>query len=306
MICIMTKIPYNDLVLSMTMFFLNSDIDNKYFELRKNKLATLRAQLKGIDTRTGLVRYIKGNENALENLLVLLGISTELFKRVISLFRIERGMFFSSEWDVKCVRKYILNDELMMAKVCDLFLKGPDDPMIGNLISKYRLSNFVINEKVIKRIQNDDFMDFLISKDFDTAYNADVSQSIINIIDDKLNSICKQRHYILKQNCNVDAEGNGTQQIQVNYAIHKDALELPIYYIKYSFNVTTSRGQTDFKRSVQNLRAYIKRTNPNAKQIAIIDGAGWVARQSDFHDVWDYCDSCLNLKHINEVIDIIK
>ncbi len=306
MIRIMTKIPYNDLVLSMTMFFLNSDIDDKYFDLREKKLETIRAQFKSIDTRIGLERYIRDNENSLENLLVLLGISTELFKRVISLLRIERGMFFSTEWDVKGVRKFILSDKLMMSKVCDLFLKGPDDPIMGNLISKYRLSNFVINEKVIKRIQNDDFMDFLISKDFDTSYNSDVSQSIISKIDDKLKNICKQKHYTIKQNCNVDAEGNGTQQIQVNYAISKNSTELPIFYIKYSFNVTTSRGQTDFKRSVQNLRAYIKRMNPDAKQIVIIDGAGWVARQSDFHDIWDYCDFCINLKHINEISDIIR
>ena len=104
----------------------------------------------------------------------------------------------------------------------------------------------------------------------------------------------------------IDSAGNGTQQIQVNYAIFRKSIELPLYYIKYSFNLTTAKGQTDFKRSVQNLRAFIKEKNPDAKQIVIVDGAGWVGRQSDLRGVWDYCDFCLNLKKIEDINNIIE
>ena len=302
----MAKVAYNSFVRTMTMFFLNEDIDNKFFKLRKEKLLSLRSQLKDINTREGLIKYIRENEDSLDNLLVLLGVSTELFKRIISLFRIERGMVFKTEWDAGGVRRYILSDEAMFTKICDLFLKGPDDPVLNKLISRYRLSNFVINEAVMNRIQNDDFLDFLISKDFDTAYNSEVSQAIVKQIDDKLRSICIDIGFELRQNCIVDAAGNGTQQRQVNYSLFKKGIKLPLYYIKYSFNVTTSRGQTDFKRSIQNLRAYIKEKNPDAKQIVIVDGAGWVGRQSDLQGAWDYSDYFLNLKTIDELNNIIK
>ena len=39
---------------------------------------------------------------------------------------------------------------------------------------------------------------------------------------------------------------------------------------------------------------------------AVLDGAGWVGRQSDLRDAWDYCDYCLNLQHIDDLKEIIK
>lgn len=302
----MAKIPYNSLISTMTMFFINEEIDKKYFLLRKEKLNELRDQFKEIDTREGLVRYIRDNESSLNNLLVLLGVSTELFKRVVTLFRIERGMIFATEWDLRGVRRFAMTDDALMNKLCDLFLKGQNDPELVALIPKYKLSNFVISEAVMRRIQNDEFLDFLISKDFDTSYNSEVSQSITGQIDNILKCICDKKGLELKQIGSIDSAGNGTQQIQVNYAIGKNNVELPLYYIKYSFNLTTAKGQTDFKRSVQDLRAYIKSKNPNARQIVIVDGAGWVGRQSDLRGVWDYSDFCLNLKQIDELNNIIE
>ena len=76
-------------------------------------------------------------------------------------------------------------------------------------------------------------------------------------------------------------------------------------YVKYSFNITTSRGQSDFKRSVKDLRDYIRSTYQNTKQIVIVDGAGWIGRQSDLKDIWDSTDYCLNLNSLNHLNDII-
>ncbi len=302
----MEKASYNDFVRSMTMFFINESIDEKYFEQRRIKLELLKSQLSCIGTREGLIRYITNYDDSLENLLVLLGVSTELFKRVVSLFRIERGMIFQTEWSIDATRRYMLSDELMMKRICDLFLKGVEDSSLSSKISRYRLSSFTINDKVLRRIKNMDFLDFLISKDFDTAYNSEVSQINIKMIDAKLKEICKGNHLELRTNCSVNSVGNSTQNNQVNYVIYKQFHPQPSYYIKYSFNVTTSRGQTDFKRSVQNLRTYIKNYNPGAKQIVIIDGAGWVGRQSDLHDTWDYCDYCFNLNTIDNLHYVIE
>lgn len=157
------------------MFFINDDVDRKYLEKRAEKLSALRQQMQNINTLEGLKAYIRNNEDSLSNLLVILGISTELFKRVISMFRIQRQMDFKTEWDVKHTRAFMLSDEKMMDKVCTLFVEGPCNSELSTNIPSYRLRNFVISDTVMKRLQNDDFLDFLISKDFDTQYNSDVS-----------------------------------------------------------------------------------------------------------------------------------
>lgn len=301
----MKKLPFDEFLKSMTMFFVNEGIDEKYVTLRKEKINLLRAQMSQINNRAGLEDYIRTYEGSLSNLLVILGVSTEMFKRVISMFRLQAGMEFSTEWDVRQTRRYILTNEPMMERVCNLFLNGSSDAELGAQIPGFKLQSFVIDDKVMKRLYNDDFIAFLINKDFDTQYNSDLSNLNISYVEASLKAICEEYGYKLVRAPKVDPVGNGTREIQVNYAIENPAKPMPAFYLKYSFNITTSRGQTDFKRSVKDLRDFIRNKNPEAKQIIVLDGAGWVGRQSDLKDAWDYCDFCLNMRHLNMLKQII-
>ena len=302
----MKKIAFNDFLKSMTMFFVNEEIDKKYIKLRREKIKLLRAQMSQIDNYFGLQTYIRTYEDSLSNLLVILGVSNEMFKRVVSMFRIQAGMVFQSEWDARQTRNYMLTNEHLMDRVCNLFIKGNCDVELKAQLPGFKLENFVINETVMSRLNNDDFIAFLINKDFDTQYNSELSNMNIAKVDCTLNDICKTLGYKLIRAPKVDPVGNGTRDIQVNYAIENPVKKQPIFYLKYSFNITTSRGQTDFKRSVKDLRDFIRNKNPEAKQIVVLDGAGWVGRQSDLRDAWDYCDFCLNLQHIDNLKKIIK
>lgn len=302
----MKKIPFNDFLKTMTMFFVNEDIDKKYVKLRKEKINLLRAQMSQINSYVGLQTYIRSYDDSLSNLLVILGVSNEMFKRVISMFRIQAGMVFQTEWDARQTRNYLLTNESMMERVCDLFIKGGCDAELKSNLPGFKLENFVINDNVMERLNNDDFIAFLINKDFDTQYNSDLSNINIARVDNTLAGICKTLGLKLIRAPKVDPVGNGTRDIQVNYAIENPIKKLPMFYLKYSFNITTSRGQTDFKRSVKDLRDFLRNQNPEAKQIIVIDGAGWVGRQSDLRDAWDYCDYCLNLQHIDDLNNIIK
>lgn len=87
----MKKIPYNSFLQSMTLFFVNDNIDEKYANLRKEKINQLKAEMSLINSRAGLQNYIRTYEDSLSNLLVILGVSNEMFKRVISMFRIQLG-----------------------------------------------------------------------------------------------------------------------------------------------------------------------------------------------------------------------
>lgn len=302
----MKKIPFNDFLKSMTLFFVNEDIDKKFFRLRKEKLQLLRAQMCHINSFNGLKEYITNHDDSLSNLLILLGISNEMFKRVISLFRIQSGMIFQTEWDARQTRNYMLTNEVMMERVCNLFLAGCNNEELKALIPGFKLGNFVIDDNVMNRLNNDDFMLYLISKEFDTQYNSDLSSINVAQIDSTLNQICRIYGLKLIRAPKVDPVGNGTRDIQVNYAIENPEKKLPVFYLKYSFNITTSRGQTDFQRSVKDLRDYIRNQNPEARQIIVIDGAGWLGRQKDLRDAWDYSDFCLNLQHIDDLNEIIK
>ena len=303
----MRKIEYKDLLKSMTMFFVNEDIDKRFVALKQEKMAQLREQMQNINSVEGLANYIKSAEDSLDNILVLLGVSMEFFKRVISMFRIQRGYSFATEWNTSQIRRFCISDQAFMCQVCNLFIRGGDDKELAKAIPGFKLANFKISDSVMDRLKDDDFLGFLINKNFDTMYNSEISNCNIARVDSILTEICERQNRRLIRNPNVDPTGKGSLDLQVNYCITEQYSETPLFFLKYSFNVTTSRGQSDFKRSVQALRDYIKNqlSEYETKQITIIDGAGWLGRQSDLHEVWDFSDFCLNLQNINELLNII-
>lgn len=286
------------------MFFLDEDVDKRFIHLRNN-FSYLADDMHEINHRKGLESYIHNHDNSIENLLIVLGISGEYFKRITSLFRLQRGMEFRTEWSLSAFRKFILTDKDMMEKTLSLFLEADSNPELSAHIPKYRLSMFRITPSVMGRLSNPDVLRLLFAKDLDTPFNNAMTSSKTKALEDVLQNICQCRGYKLEKPFNVDVNGNNTRTIPVNYAIIKQGEKLPAFYINFSLNLTTSNGQTIFKNKVKNLRDYIINYNPNANQITIVDGAGWVGRQNDLQDIWDYSNFILNLANLAELHNII-
>ena len=61
----MKKIPYQDFLKSMTLFFVNDQIDKKYARQRKEKISLLKSQMSHINTNEGLQKYIREYEDSL-------------------------------------------------------------------------------------------------------------------------------------------------------------------------------------------------------------------------------------------------
>ena len=80
----MQKITFNDFVKSMTMFFTNKEIDEKYLELKDKRIEEIKERFSHIGTKEGLEQFIRTYPDSLNNLLTILGVSSENFKRVIS------------------------------------------------------------------------------------------------------------------------------------------------------------------------------------------------------------------------------
>lgn len=300
----MGKIPYTELIKSMSMFFIDENIDKEYV-LKREKFSSLAEKMKHIDSRTGLECYIRTNSDSINNLLVLLGVSGEYFKRITSFFRRERGFEFRTEWSISAFRNFILEDSEMMNKTLDLFIEADNNPDLVKYIPRFRLSSFKISSDIMRRLENSDFMRLLFSKDLDTSFNSDTTNSMVKKLNDLLYSICTLKGYNLSRAVNIDVNGNNTRIIPVNFSIAKSGQVLPSYYIIYSFYLTTSKGQTSMKNNVKNIRDYIVNHNSTAKQIIVLDGAGWIGRQADLQDIWDYSNYCINLSHLNDLNEII-
>ena len=195
----MIKTPYNTFIKSMKMFFVYPDIDHEYTQLVQARVNALREGMTDINTWLGLKTFIKEKTNSLDNLLIILGISTEVFKRVLSLLRIKRGFQFNTEWSISAARNFMLQNESFMDDVISLFLKGEADCFLKENIPAYRLSSFLITPQVIERINNDDFLEYLVKKDLETTYNSAVSQRNITVVEQALQDVADNLGYVLKR-----------------------------------------------------------------------------------------------------------
>ena len=192
------------------MFVVSEPLEVSYSNRVNEQTKELNANLSHINSFSGLKKYISEYPNSLENILCLMDISLEKFKRIVSLLRIVKGYSVSSEWDLRKTRNYMLEKSDFMDEVCELLIEGSETQKYQDTIPKFYLDNFKINLNVLSRLTNEDDLKRLIKSKMETSY------------------------------------------------------------------------------------------------IVIIDGAGWIGRQSDLQNIYKSCNYFLNLKNLNTLETIVK
>ena len=303
----MNKLSYKDFCNSMTMFFVYDDICSNMISQIENHCETLRSfNLEEISTREGLETFIRKYPDSLKNLLLLLDISEEYFKRVISMIRVEEGFTFDTEWSLKKTRECMMARSSIMNKVCHLFLDAYDDEEWRKKIPIYNLRSFKISKDVIQRVSNEDYLFRLTKKEFDTTFNAQVSQANLKRVEETILENLDSTKYFLEKRYSYKITNQ--KSIEIHFAIKNFIDSLPVCMIKVSFNITTGAGQDKLKEELGQLAENIRDKNLRdmTKLITVIDGAGWLARQSALRLIYAYSDYCINLNHLNDLKEIIK
>lgn len=93
----MSKISQREALRTTSMFLCDSDIEAYYENLLNSQVIELKHTLQGIGTIEGLKKYVRSEKKSIDNILILLGISIEKFKRVVSWIRLSKGYTFDSE-----------------------------------------------------------------------------------------------------------------------------------------------------------------------------------------------------------------
>lgn len=126
--------------------------------------------MKGIFTEGGLEKYIKDDSDSLDNLISIMNISSEKFKRVITTLRLEKGHEITGEWDLSKIRAMMIERPAFMSEVCHLLREGANDPKYQSMIPKFYLENFVIDSSTMARLSNPDDLRRLIKKGIEGKY----------------------------------------------------------------------------------------------------------------------------------------
>lgn len=283
---------------STTMFLLDSKIEEKYEGLIKQSISNMKSQISGLDSKEGFENFIRSNKDSIDQIVTLLGISKEKFKRVVSWIRISQGYVFDSEWSPSTLRTKMISDSDSMDLYYELFTQGYKSEKFTSIVPQFIISDFKLDKDVQDRLNNEDYIKNLVKSKFSIAYNGEYCDLYYKTIREKFKEIADANDDIT---FSIEEKVLGTHDTTAMAFIGNDK----IIYLNTHFYLTTSSNQTSYAEDISKMRSQL-RNYPNAIMINFLDGAGWIGRASDFKKIYHDCDYYLNLKTIHMLNDIIN
>lgn len=298
-----TKVPYDEFVKTTNMFFVDPNYENSIEKDIQYATKTLCSRMKGIFTEEGLETYIREDEEAIDNLISIMNISSEKFKRVITTLRLEKGHSITGEWDLSKIRKMMIERPAFMEEVCYLLRNGANDPKYQKLIPHFYLENFVIDSSTMARLANPDDLRRLIKKGSEGKYNIGIGSAYFSAVQKKIDSLCFAEGLTYTINKVVPVIGRVADFVIPNE-------QHPLIIIDLSYNITTSSTQTRYKDAAEKASTAIREYNASHdKPIAlvnILDGAGWVGRQSDLRAIHLCSHYMFHLDTLDQLLPVLK
>ena len=291
----MKKISRIEAIKTTTMFLLDDSIEHEFDELVKKKVSDYQQSMLGIGTEEGLRSFIVNHADSIEMLETVLGISGERMKRVVTMLRVNKGYTFDSEWTESKLQKELKANADLLTEYCELFIKGRELDKYKRLIPKFILDDFCIDANILNRVTNQDILAKMFKKKNDTAYTSRYSACYLAKMKEQITNIVAPVGLTF-ENGNIEGVGNDLQYVT-------DGEKYIIITCGYS--LTTGQGQSEYYRKIEPIYKNI-RNKDNIMLINCLDGAGWIARSSDFKGIYNDCDLYANLQTINIIGDIAK
>ena len=293
-----------EFIKSTTMFYIDTILEKEYADKVTARVVELQTRLVGIATADGLKKYIHEDGDALDRITSLLNISEEKFKRIITMLRIQKRHMPSTEWSLSKIREQMITTPIFMDEVCDLLMKGATMDKYKGLIPPYYLENFSIDASTLGRLASQDDIRRLIKKGMEGNYNNKLGDSFFNSVSGFISSACDNAGltYTIKKNVPF------VDKI-ISIAIPNESA--PRLLIDITYGITTSSTQTKYAERAESVAAKLRDRNTGKEDkqrilfINIIDGAGWVARQSDLNKIKRCSDYLMNLQALGTIRDII-
>ena len=291
------KIKERDAIKTTTMFLVDKDVEERFEKMIKTEVAAYQKSMLGISSKDELKKFIISDRQSIKKLITVLGITGEKFKRVVTFIRVGKGYTFDSEWQEETVQANLAQNPALMEEFCDLFYNGRNLDKYKKGIPKMILDDFRIDSDVISRVCSEDILRKLIKNSYSSAYSSAYSEVYSRKIRGILSDLAQKYGLHLD-----DAPLDGISRTPL-LLLHNTAKHI---IINYQYNLTTSKGQTTYaQETIGGLRSKCAGKS-NLMMINILDGAGWVARSSDYTKVYFNCDYFFNLNTLPNIEPIIQ
>ncbi len=298
---VVRKIEFEELFNSTTMFYVNDKYEEEMEKEVQAKVDELAGELQFIHSKEDLKQYIIDHKDALDNLTSLMEISTERFKRMVSMIRKDRGFVFSTEWGLGKIRTAMMDSPAMMESVLDLLYDGRNDERMKAKIPFFYLDNMGITEATLAKLQNKDSIRLFVKRGLEGKYSNNIGDLILEDIERKINQVCVKHGLDYEKNVRVSILDRA-----VSFVLESPTD--PKIIIDVSYSVTTSSAQGNKKNAARKTEDTLKKEREKGNQIIYVnflDGAGWIGRQADMREIHRCSDYVINFNNLNLIEDII-
>lgn len=298
---VVRKIEFEKLFNSTTMFYVNDKYEEEMEKEVQAKVDELAGELQFIHSKEDLKQYIIDHKDALDNLTSLMEISTERFKRMVSMIRKDRGFVFSTEWGLGKIRTAMMDSPAMMESVLDLLYDGRNDERMKAKIPFFYLDNMGITEATLAKLQNKDSIRLFVKRGLEGKYSNNIGDLILEDIERKINQVCVKHGLDYEKNVRVSILDRA-----VSFVLESPTD--PKIIIDVSYSVTTSSAQGNKKNAARKTEDTLKKEREKGNQIIYVnflDGAGWIGRQADMREIHRCSDYVINFNNLNLIEDII-
>lgn len=295
------KIEFDELFNSTTMFYVNEEYEEDIEREVQKKVDELYQELQSIDTKEGLKKYIVEYRDSLDNLTSLMEISTERFKRMVSMIRKDRGFVFSTEWGLGKIRTAMMESPAMMESVINLIWAGRDDEKLKVKIPYFYLDNMAIDKTTLRKLTDKNSIRLFVKRGLEGKYSNNIGDLILNQIEEKIRAVCAKHGLEYQKDVRV-------QMLDRAVSFVLESPQNPKIIIDASYSVTTSSSQGSKKESARKTVEVLNRQNNLGNKIIYVnflDGAGWIGRQADMREIHRCSDYVLNFNNLNLLEDIV-
>ncbi len=286
----MLKLSHDNAIKTTLMFWVDEQIESKYESIYEKEMPKYDSVL-SIRNQSELQDFIRKECESIKLLTTVLGISSEKFKRVITLLRVRKGYIVTTEWSDSKVRDELCKNQKLMDEFCDLFFKQSS---YQDLIPRAILKDFRLDREWLIHVCARDMLLKMIKTSYSTAYNTECANAYQEAISDKIRGYSDKYGLTFEKNTDIIK----AEELQIITNGEKSII------VTISYTVTTSNNQTRYATKIQSIRSAIA-GNDNHIMINILDGAGWIARGSDYQKIHTDCNYFLNLANIDNIEKII-
>lgn len=319
---------YQTVIEKNTFYIFNEPFEQKY-EGYLNSIRDILLLLKSEVEQKGATKELfvklleEHGDNGLTALMALTGVSSESFKRIITLIRVVNNEKLSKlvnkdkwqqdekteseikEWKDTKISQLISTNASFRAGVVNLFFEGATVPFLVETLPLFELKKYGI---VKLQFDFPSLLDTLVRYKEKGSYAGHAENN--------------SEIYIarLLKKLDLTFEKGDLRKLIDNENLKKRTMDFiipnkknPKIIIESSFLVTTSSGQGDKSKTEIGIRNLLKEHYPQVKFIGFVDGIGWYVRTRDLHrmveaydDVFTYHETELSRfeKFLKDEFDI--